>query len=102
MAFCGQEREAYKKLDWMKLDQQKRLDELQRVQEVDKLKAELIMFNEETIMQAISIMRQLIGNQLSWDEIWAQIQEAQKAGDPLALQIQGINLIKNQIIMKLR
>jgi len=85
----------------MKLDQQKRLDELQQVQEVDKRKAELIMFNQETIEQAISIMRQLIANQLSWADIWAQIQEAQKTGDQLANQITSINLIKNQIQMGL-
>jgi len=86
----------------MKENQKRRLDELQQVQEVDKRKAELIMFNQEIVEQGISIMRQLIANQLSWDDIWEQIKEAQKGGDMLAQQITALNLIKNQITMKLK
>jgi predicted ribosome quality control (RQC) complex YloA/Tae2 family protein len=85
----------------VKTDLFKRIDELKVVQEVDKRKGELIMFNQELIEKAITIIRQLIANQLSWDDIWEQIKEAQQKGDPLASQIIALNLIKNRFSMQL-
>ena len=86
----------------MKTDQRKRIDELKVVQEVDKRKAELIMFNQEYIEKAIAIIRQFIANQLSWQGIGEQIKEAQQKGDPLASKITALNLIKNRFSMQLR
>ena len=86
----------------MKLDQLKRLEELKLGQEEDKRKAELISINQHFVDAAIAAIRKLVANQISWDEIWEQIQEAKENGDLLAGSIEKLNLIKNQFTMRLR
>lgn len=91
-----------KKLEKVKLDQHKRLKELQEGQEVDKQKAELITVNQKTVDLAITTIRKLIAGQLSWDDIEEQLKEARAMGDPLASIISKLNLKQNRITLKLR
>jgi len=96
------ERDAIKKLERVKLDQQKRLQELQEGQEADKQKAELITVNQTSVDMAISTLRKLVANQIPWDTIEEQLKEARSIGDPLASMISKINLKQNKITLCLR
>ena len=96
-----QEKEALKKLENVKKDHEKRLQELASLQEIDKRKASLIEMNKDLVEKALLIMRSAIANQISWEEIKALIKEAQLRDDVVACAIKGLKLEKNQFTMLL-
>lgn len=102
MKQLNQEKEAIKKLERVKLDQQKRLDELKVGQEVDRKKAELITTNQAIVDMAINAIRKLVASQIPWDTIDEQLKEARSTGDPLAGMISDLNLKQNSITLLLR
>lgn len=96
-----QEREALKKLSNVRQDHAHRLEELAKVQHVDRQKAELITRNQELIDGVIYAMRALLAKQLSWSDIKDLIKERQKQKDPIAQSIRHLKLETNQITMKI-
>ena len=97
----NQEKEAMKKLDKVKKDHQKRLEELNRVQEEDIRKAKLIETNCDLVEKALLVLRSAIANQYSWKDIQELIDDAKAADDPIASRISGLKLDKNVFTMKL-
>ncbi|WAR18853.1 NEMF-like protein [Mya arenaria] len=97
-----QEKQALKKLDNIRRDHEKRVDGLQREQEVDKLKGQLIEMNLDMVDRAILIVRSAIANQIDWTEIHNLVKEAQMDGDPVALAIKDLKLATNHITMLLK
>lgn len=97
----SQEKEAIKKLEKVKADHQKRLEELNRVQEEDIRKASLIESNNDIVEKALLVIRSAIANQYSWKEIEELIEEAKANNDPIASRIAGLKLDRNILTMKL-
>lgn len=65
-----QEREAMKKLENVRKDHDQRLEALEKTQNVDKQKAELITRNQELVDRAILAIQTILANQVnSSDEI---------------------------------
>lgn len=64
-----QEREAMKKLDNVRKDHSQRLVGLEKAQETDKLKAELITRNQELVDRTILSVQMLLGQQVPLDNI---------------------------------
>lgn len=95
------EKDALKKLENLKLDHQKRLDALASVQKEDEEKARLIELNNDKVESALTIIRSMVVHQMSWDDIWNTVKEAQKRKDPIASLITGMKFDKNQFSMKL-
>lgn len=60
-----QEREAMKKLENVKKDHDQRLQVLEKTQEVDKQKAELITRNQQLVDSAILAVQTALANQVS-------------------------------------
>lgn len=87
-----QEKEALKKLENVKKDHNQRLVALEKTQEVDKQKAELITRNQQLIDSATLAIQSALASQLSWDEIDNLIKEAANKGDPIAKQIKQLKL----------
>ncbi|ODN03333.1 Nuclear export mediator factor NEMF [Orchesella cincta] len=102
MKQLNQEKDAIRKLEKVKLDQQKRLDELKMGQELDRRKAELITTNLAVVEMAINAIRKLVANQIPWETIDEQIKEAKATGDPLASLISELNLKQNSITILLK
>lgn len=115
-----QEREALKKLSNVKKDHAKRLEELTKVQEGDKQKAELITMNQALVDNAILAIRSAIANQMSWPDIHELVkvcltiyiqnnilnkfsfkQAAQANGDIVASAIKQLKLEINHISLRL-
>ncbi|XP_060516930.1 ribosome quality control complex subunit NEMF homolog [Cylas formicarius] len=92
-----QEREALKKLENVKKDHTQRLVALEKVQEVDKQKAELITRNQELVDKAILSVQMLLANQLSWEDIEDVVKDASAKGDPIAGSIRNLKLEMNHI-----
>jgi predicted ribosome quality control (RQC) complex YloA/Tae2 family protein len=91
-----------KKLINVRKDHDQRLLALERTQETDKQKAELICRNQQLVDNAIFAVRSALANQLPWPDIQNLIKEAQAKGDPMASSIKGLKLEMNHITMMLR
>ncbi|XP_012286899.1 nuclear export mediator factor NEMF homolog [Orussus abietinus] len=96
-----QEREAVKKLENVRKDHSLRLIGLEESQELDKIKAELIMRNQTLVDNTITAIRSALANQISWSDIQVLLKEAQSKGDSVALTIKGLKLETNHITVLL-
>uniref|UniRef100_A0A646QDP9 Nuclear export mediator factor NEMF n=1 Tax=Hemiscolopendra marginata TaxID=943146 RepID=A0A646QDP9_9MYRI len=101
MKTIQKEREALKKLENVKKDHQQRLGSLQKIQEEDKHKAELIEMNLDLVQSAILVVQNAIANQLQWKEISNLIQEAAQRGDSVAKIVKALKLEINNITLSL-
>uniref|UniRef100_A0A3P8YJI1 Ribosome quality control complex subunit NEMF n=1 Tax=Esox lucius TaxID=8010 RepID=A0A3P8YJI1_ESOLU len=97
-----QEKQALKKLDNVKRDHEQRLDALHQLQEVDRLKGELVEMNLAIVDRALQVVRSALANQVDWAEIGLIVKEAQAAGDPVACAIKELKLQTNHITMLLK
>jgi hypothetical protein len=96
-----QEREALKKLSNVRQDHAHRLEELAKVQQVDRQKAELITRNQALVDGVIYAIRALLAKQISWSDIKELIKARQEQKDPVASHIKQLKLETNQITMRL-
>lgn len=96
-----QEREALKKLSNVRQDHAQRLDELAKVQLVDRHKAELITRNQALVESVIYAMSALLAKQYSWIDIKDLIKQRQEQKDPIASTIRQLKLETNHITMRL-
>ncbi|CAH3150400.1 unnamed protein product [Porites evermanni] len=98
----SQEKTALKKLENVRNDHQRRIEQLQKNQDLDMLKAELVELNLELVDKAILIVNSAIANQIDWSEINSIVKEAQAQCDQVACAIGGLKLETNHITMNLR
>lgn len=96
------EKEALKKLENVKKDHNQRLITLEKTQELDKWKAELISRNQTLVDNAIFAIQNALANQVSWPDIEILLKEAQERGDSVASAIKQLKLEKNHIALLLR
>lgn len=96
-----QEREALQKLERVKKDHDQRLITLEKTQETDKQKAELISRNQTLVDNAILAIQSALANQMSWPDIQTLLKEAQARGDPVASTIKQLKLETNHISLLL-
>ncbi|XP_077415505.1 ribosome quality control complex subunit NEMF [Vanacampus margaritifer] len=101
MKALQQEKQALKKLENVKRDHEQRLEALHQVQEVDRVKGELVEMNLAVVERALQVIRSALANQVDWTEIGALVKEAQAAGDPVACAIKDLKLQTNHITMLL-
>ncbi|KAG5320622.1 NEMF factor, partial [Acromyrmex heyeri] len=96
-----QEREALQKLERVRKDHSQRLITLEKTQELDKQKAELISRNQVLVDNAILAIQSALANQMSWPDIQVLLKEAQARGDPVASAIKQLKLETNHIALML-
>ncbi|XP_013398422.1 nuclear export mediator factor Nemf [Lingula anatina] len=101
MKVLQKEKVVVKKLENVKKDHEKRLETLQKEQEQDIRKAELIEINLDLVDRAILVVQSAVANQIDWDEIKDLVKEAQLQGDPVAIAIKALKLDTNHITMLL-
>ncbi|XP_029316522.1 ribosome quality control complex subunit NEMF isoform X2 [Cottoperca gobio] len=102
MKALQQEKQAMKKLENVKKDHVQRLEALHQVQEVDRIKGELVEMNLPVVERALQVVRSALANQVDWSEIGIIVKEAQDAGDPVACAIKDLKLQTNHITMLLK
>ncbi|XP_049595496.1 ribosome quality control complex subunit NEMF [Syngnathus scovelli] len=102
MKALQQEKQALKKLENVKKDHEQRLEALHQVQEVDRVKGELVEMNLAVVERALQVIRSALANQVDWTEIGMLVKEAQAAGDPVACAIKDLKLQTNHITMLLK
>ncbi|XP_039283383.1 nuclear export mediator factor NEMF homolog isoform X3 [Nilaparvata lugens] len=96
-----QEKDAMKKLENVKKDHSSRLEALEKTQEVDKQRAELITRNQALVDEAVLVIRSALANQVSWPDIQDLVKEATARGDPVASAIKKLKLDINHITLLL-
>ncbi|XP_033356779.1 nuclear export mediator factor NEMF homolog isoform X1 [Bombus vosnesenskii] len=96
-----QERDALKKLENVKKDHDQRLINLEKTQELDKQKAELISRNQTLVDNAILAIQSALANQMAWPDIKVLLKEAESRGDPVASAIKQLKLETNHISLLL-
>lgn len=72
------------------------------LQEVDRVKGELVEMNLPIVERALQVVRSALANQVDWNEIGVIVKEAQAAGDPVASAIKELKLQTNHITMLLK
>ena len=72
------------------------------LQEVDRVKGELVEMNLPMVERALQVVRSALANQVDWTEIGTIVKEAQDAGDPVASAIKELKLQTNHITMLLK
>ncbi|XP_051578777.1 ribosome quality control complex subunit NEMF-like isoform X1 [Myxocyprinus asiaticus] len=102
MKALQQEKQALKKLENVRRDHEQRLEALHQVQEVDRLKGELVEMNLQMVERALQVVRSALANQVDWTEIAQIVKEAQAAGDPVACAIKELKLQSNHMTMLLK
>lgn len=89
-------------MDNIRLDHDKRLANLQQVQETDERKARLIELNQPIIDHAVKVVRSALAAQMSWNDVEDLVEQATRKGDPVAGIIKKLKLATNQITLLLR
>ena len=85
----------------IKEDQQKRIQGLQREQELSEFRAQLLqryLFEVQAIIDILDVMQT---SGISWSDITRMVKEEKKAGNPLANLICKLNLDKSQFTVLL-
>lgn len=96
------EKEALMKLERVRLDHEKRLEELAATQKLDQRKADLILMNSDLIEKALSILRTAVAKRMSWSEIEEQIKKfASEHPTSVASRITSLNLAKGSFSLVL-
>ncbi|MCL4130407.1 UNVERIFIED_CONTAM: hypothetical protein GTU68_067007, partial [Idotea baltica] len=93
------EKEALKKLENVKKDHERRLQELKGRQEVDRMKGSLIELNQQLVEGALLVVRSALANQIDWRHIQELLDEAQSRGDAIACSIRALKLDSNTITL---
>ena len=88
------------RVEKIRADQSRRIEELKKEQEILWEKANLLEMNLEIAEGAISIVNALIGKQLTWEEIGDIIEDQKKTGHEIAKKIKKINFEKNFILLQ--
>lgn len=93
------EREALKKLENIKRDHLKRIEELNKRQDENVNKGQLIELNQALVEGALLVVRSYVANQVDWREIQELVCEAAVSGHPAAQAIKDLKLNTNTITL---
>ncbi|KMZ78375.1 hypothetical protein PVIIG_01153 [Plasmodium vivax India VII] len=79
------------KMDKIKLDHERRIDQLEKEVSTLRKKISLIQMNDELVEQAIQLMRAAVATNANWEKIWEHIKLFKKQNHPIALRISSVN-----------
>eukprot|EP01061_Rhynchopus_euleeides_P002301 TRINITY_DN11762_c3_g1_i2.p1 TRINITY_DN11762_c3_g1~~TRINITY_DN11762_c3_g1_i2.p1 ORF type:complete len:1033 (+),score=445.82 TRINITY_DN11762_c3_g1_i2:104-3100(+) len=79
----------------------RRLEGLQKEQEFNLVKAQLIEDNIEEVEAALAIIRSAIGQGIDWAELARVVKEQKRLGNPIASMIHELKLEKNKVSLLL-
>jgi predicted ribosome quality control (RQC) complex YloA/Tae2 family protein len=89
------EKEALMKLERVRLDHEKRLEELAAAQKRDERKADLILGNSDLVESALSFIRGALSKKMAWPDIQKLVDEETAEGDKVASKIKKLDLAHN-------
>lgn len=84
------------RVDRIRADQGRRLQELEAEQEASERKASLIERNVELVDRALQMINAMLASQVDWGELWREVKRQQRLGHPIAEHIHSMNLEQNE------
>lgn len=84
------------RIDRIRADQGRRLQELEAEQEASERKASLIEANVELVDRALQMINAMLASQVDWTELWREVKRQQRLGHPIAEHIHSMNLEQNE------
>ena len=84
------------RVDRIRADQGRRLQELEAEQQASERKASLIERNVELVDRALAMLNAMVASQVDWTEIWREVKRQQRMGHPIAEHIHSLNLEQNE------
>jgi len=93
------EQQSMKKLQNVEKDHANRINQLEKDQDADIRKGQLIELNNDLVEKALTVIRTALANQIDWKELEDLVEEA--SDDPVVSRIKKLNLKVNQMTMVL-
>lgn len=84
------------RVDRIRADQGRRLQELEAEQQASERKASLIETNVGLVDRALAMLNAMVASQVDWSEIWREVKRQQRMGHPIAEHIHSLNLEQNE------
>eukprot|EP00931_Biecheleriopsis_adriatica_P010070 TRINITY_DN11116_c0_g1_i1.p1 TRINITY_DN11116_c0_g1~~TRINITY_DN11116_c0_g1_i1.p1 ORF type:complete len:1162 (+),score=321.36 TRINITY_DN11116_c0_g1_i1:51-3488(+) len=84
------------RVERIRADQGRRLEQLEAEQESSERKARLIERNVELVDRALAMLNTMIASQVDWGELWREVKRQQRLGHPIAEHIHSLNLEQNE------
>eukprot|EP00930_Biecheleria_cincta_P098134 TRINITY_DN89816_c0_g1_i1.p1 TRINITY_DN89816_c0_g1~~TRINITY_DN89816_c0_g1_i1.p1 ORF type:complete len:1171 (+),score=260.54 TRINITY_DN89816_c0_g1_i1:49-3513(+) len=84
------------RVERIRADQGRRLEQLVSEQEASERKARLIERNIEFVDRALAMLNTMIASQVDWGELWREVKRQQRLGHPIAEHIHSLNLEQNE------
>ena len=94
------EKEALMKLERVRLDHEKRLQELSLIQDRDERRADLIIVNSDIVEEALTVVRDALHKKVPWPEIESMVKEVAAENDAVK-RIKSLNFAKNTFDIEL-
>jgi len=91
----------YDKVDKIRIDQGRRVEELEKEQEVRERQAALIEANVELVEFALTMVNTMVASQIDWGELWKEVKRQQRLGHPIAQHIHALDLEHNEVLFLL-
>ena len=95
------ENQIWNKMNRIKEDQYKRVEGLQREQDLSEFKAQLLLKYAFEAQAIIDILGVMISSGISWADVNRMVKEERKANNPFANPIYKIDFDKNQVSLML-
>jgi hypothetical protein len=99
--FVNKENKIWEKMSKIKDDQERRIQGLQKEQDLSEFKAVLLQKYIYETQAIIDILEVMINSGISWNDITRMVKDEKKAGNQLANLIYKLNLEKNQVSLLL-
>merc|ERR1719159_2386573 len=92
---------AYAKVEKIRVDQGRRVEQLEGEQAAAERQAELIETNVELVTRVLDMLNTMLASQVDWGELWREVKRQQRLGHPIAQHIQSLDLERNEFKMLL-
>uniref|UniRef100_A0A7S4SG76 NFACT RNA-binding domain-containing protein n=1 Tax=Alexandrium monilatum TaxID=311494 RepID=A0A7S4SG76_9DINO len=91
----------YAKVERIRVDQGRRVEQLEAEQVVSERMAEVIEANVELVERALTMLNTMVASQFDWGELWREVKRQQRLGHPLAQHIHAMELSRNEVSLLL-
>jgi predicted ribosome quality control (RQC) complex YloA/Tae2 family protein len=97
----AQVRAVMSKVDKVKRDNERRLEELQHAEELNLMKARLIQENLADVDAVVAVINSMLAQGMDWAQLRALVKTEQRAGNPVANLIRHLRMEQNCVIVLL-
>eukprot|EP00914_Ancora_sagittata_P026418 GHVO01052008.1.p1 GENE.GHVO01052008.1~~GHVO01052008.1.p1 ORF type:complete len:998 (+),score=178.77 GHVO01052008.1:52-3045(+) len=94
----AQKKQMLSKVEKIKVDQQRRADQLAQEQESADIKASCIENNLQLVDSILDLIREAVASGADWKQLWNHIRMEQRVGHPIATHIHALNFEKNEVV----